>query len=174
MATSNTPASITLRYDERLARRAVFTFWRQILGIGFFVALIVLTAAVAYSLIHGDRGWFAGATATVLALGLVMMPLTFLTHYRSSVRRLRAMRPPEATLTMTEQGFSLSSSIASSSVQWSAGKELWETPDFWLVFLSSAQFITLPTADVSGDALDFFKRTQWQQGRKSNERPAQD
>jgi hypothetical protein len=131
-------APITLRYDRRLVLDAVFTFWRQRVGVGFFVALVALGASVAFFLIRGDRGWFVGAAGTVFVLAIVFAAALFLSHYRGSLSRLRRMNPPEAALVLSDEGFTLSSSAGSSTLRWSAITEMWERPEFWLLFLSPA------------------------------------
>ena len=80
--------------------------------------------------------------------------------------RLRAMQPPEATLALSEDGFTLSSNAGSATLRWSAVSELWETPQFWLLFFSSAQFITLPIANVPGESLAAIKSSVVKSGGK--------
>jgi hypothetical protein len=157
---------ITLRFDRDLVRSAVFTFWRRRLGVGFFVALAAMGGGVAYFVAQGERGWLVGAGGTVFVLAIIFVVAIFRSQYQSSLQRLHKMQPPEATLTLTESGFTLSSNLGSSTARWSAITELWEAPQFWLLFVSSAQYITLPTADIPRESLDEIRRSLVKAGGK--------
>jgi hypothetical protein len=148
---------ITLRYDRRLVRDSVLTFWRRRVGVGFFVALAVVGGAVLFSVVNGERGWFVGAGGTVFVLAVIFAGALFLVHYRGSMGRLSRMNPPEASLVIADDGFTISSSAGASTLRWSAITEIWERPQYWLLFLSSAQFITVPTSDVPAQSLELLK-----------------
>jgi hypothetical protein len=73
------------------------------------------------------------------------------------MNRLRQMNPPEVSLVLTDEGFTISSSAGASTMRWSAITEIWERPKFWLLFLSPAQFITLPTSDMPRESLEMVR-----------------
>jgi YcxB-like protein len=117
----------------------------------------VLAGSLLYFVANGDRSWFVGAIGTVLAFGALLAGAMFLIRYRHALRRLNQMRPPEATLVLSAEGFTISTTMSSATIRWSAIKEILERPNFWLLFLSSAQFITVPTSDVSRAELEIIR-----------------
>ena len=119
---------VNLRYDERLLRQAVVRFWWRLIGIRFVIALVVMGACLAWLVSQGDRSWFVGVVATVLALAVTFMVAIYFVHYRSAMRRFKNMGEPEGTLTASEPSFTLSSGAGSSTVPWSAVTELWQFP----------------------------------------------
>jgi YcxB-like protein len=146
---------VILHYDEHLLRQAVLRFWWRIIGVRFIIALIVMGACLAWLVSHGDRSWFVGVVATVLALAVAFIVAIYFVHYRSAMRRFKNMGEPEGTLTVSETSLTLSSGAGSSTFVWSAVTELWQFPAFWLMFFSKSQFITLPLADFTPEAKAF-------------------
>ena len=148
--------TIVLNYDKSLIRSAVLSFWRRTLGLSYIFALLLLSSALGFSFSNGDRSWFIGVIATILVLGILFATALFIIHYSASTRKLHNTNPPRAELTLSDSGFVMSSSIGSSILSWTAITELWQFPQFWLLFLSKAQFITLPLTNVSLEAQSFI------------------
>jgi len=153
---------IKLHYSEALVREAVRTFvWRSVvrgLGVRVLVACVVLVVCVAYRWAQGDRGWLVGVlAATPVFMGLALVAL-YVAHYRNTVGRFRAMRVPEATLTYTEDQFTLTSVLGSVTLPWSAISEVWKYPRFWLILFSRSGFSTLPLADLDAEAQALIAR----------------
>jgi hypothetical protein len=150
------PSPVTLHYTEPLVRRAVRAFWWRVVGWKFIAALLLLFIALAIGLAHGDRSWWIGALGTVLAFGLLFAATIYITHHRSSLTRFRRLQKPESTLELGETHLRMESDSGSAEISWSTTTALWRFPDFWLLFLSPAQFITLPTADLDECTRDFI------------------
>ncbi|WP_408950581.1 YcxB family protein [Lysobacter sp. Hz 25] len=148
--------SLTLTYDESLLRRAVLGFWWRVVGLRFLIVMALNAIALGVLLLQRDGSWLTGLMATTFALGLGFVVSLYLIHYRNSLRKLRAMRNPQATLAITEAGFSLSADSGSSTLPWSAVAELWKFETCWLLLFSKAQFATLPLSDVPYDAQAFI------------------
>jgi YcxB-like protein len=147
---------ITLRYDPRLVRGAVVSFWRRNLGTRFVVALLVLVAMTAFLWMRGERGFYVGALGSAVFLTLMVVLALFLNHYQGLMSRLR--RFPEATLELSDEGFTMSTDAGHSRLPWSAVVELWRFPKVWLLCVySRTQFITLPLADVPPDARNIIE-----------------
>ena len=138
----------TLIYTEPLLRQAVFAFWRRSVGVGFVVALAVVVVSLGVLIGQGESSWLVGVLATVLALGILFPLALYLVHYRNSLGKFREMGSPQATFIAEESSFTISSSIGTSTFQWSAVKELWQFPGVWLLLYSKAQFSTLPLASL--------------------------
>jgi YcxB-like protein len=147
---------VILRFDEPLLRRAILCFWWRVIGIRFVIAMVVMAVGLVVLVSGGDRSWFVGVLATVLALGVAFVVAIYVVHYRHSLRVFRKMGDPEATLTLTESSLSMSSGAGSSTIPWSTVTELWQFPDFWLLFFSKSQFVTIPLANFTPDAKAFL------------------
>ena len=139
----------TLIYSETLLRQAVFAFWRRSVGVGFIVALLVGALGLIVLIAQGVASWLAGALAAVLVLGIGFAAAVYFVHYRKSLRKFRQMDKPQATFRADESSFTMSSDIGTTTLQWSAVKELWQFPSVWLLLYSKAQFSTLPLACLS-------------------------
>jgi hypothetical protein len=140
------PHEATLIYSTTLLRQAVFAFWRRSVGVGFFVALLVAALGLVVLVALGQASWLIAALASVLALGIVFAIVVYIVHYRRSLRKFRQMDNPQATFRAEESSFTMSSDIGTTTLQWSAVKELWQFPNVWLLLYSKAQFTTLPLA----------------------------
>ena len=146
---------VTLRYDERLLRRAVLCFWWPLIGIRFVIAMVVMAAGLVILVADGDRSWFVGVLATVLAFGIAVMVALYVIHYRNALQKYKKLGDPEATLTVSESSLSMFSKLGLSTVPRSAITELWQFPGFWLAFFSKSQFVTLPLANFTPEARAF-------------------
>jgi drug/metabolite transporter (DMT)-like permease len=140
------PHEATLIYSTTLLRQAVFAFWRRSVGVGFFVALFVAALGLVVLVALGQASWLIAALASVLALGIAFAIVIYVVHYRRSLRKFRQMDNPQATFRAEESSFTMSSDIGTTTLQWSAVKELWQFPNVWLLLYSKAQFTTLPLA----------------------------
>ncbi|MFO1413898.1 MAG: YcxB family protein [Burkholderiales bacterium] len=141
----------TLVFSEALLRSAVVAFWRRSIGAGFAVALVVMTACLAFLLATGDRSWLVGALGTVLALALVFVVALYVVQYRGTMRRFRAMGRPTAVFRADDASFSIASDVGTGTYPWSVVRELWRFRDVWLLLYSPAQFSTLPVACLPSD-----------------------
>ncbi len=59
------------------------------------------------------------------------------------------MDKPQALFRAEASSFTMSSDIGTTTLQWSAVKELWQFQNVWLLLYSKAQFTTLPLACLS-------------------------
>jgi hypothetical protein len=152
---------IKLHFSEKLIRKAVMAYWLRTTGWRFFTSLFLLLASLGYLLAIGDRSWFVGVLGAGLGFGLIVAGALYVTHYRASLQRFRRMRNPEGTLEPGESNFRITSDVGMSDIAWTSIIEVWRFPEFWLLFLSRRQFITLPIADLDSEAqgllLDRFR-----------------
>jgi hypothetical protein len=146
----------TLRYSEALVRSAVAAFWWRTVGWRFVLAFLAVMAYFGYMLAVGDRSWIAGAVGTVLVLGFAFLVTLYFVHLRSSLGRFRRMKTKEATLKADSDKLTLASDVGASELEWSAVSAVWRFEEFWLLFFSGAQFVTLPLADIDTRARDFI------------------
>jgi hypothetical protein len=156
----------TLIYSETLLRQAVFAFWRRSVGVGFIVALLVGALGLIVLIAQGVATWLVGALAAVLVLGIGFVAAVYFVHYRKSLRKFRQMDKPRATFRADESSFTMSSDIGTTTLQWSAVKELWQFPSVWLLLYSKAQFSTLPLACLSPETQAYIVQRVRESGGK--------
>jgi hypothetical protein len=143
------PHEATLIYSESLLRQAVFGFWHRSVGIGFFVALLIAALGLVVLVALGQSSWIIGGLAIVLLVGIVFALVVYVVHYRRSLQKFHQMSQPRALFRADESSFTMSSDIGTTTLQWSAVKELWQFPSVWLLLYSKSQFSTLPLACLS-------------------------
>ena len=160
------PHEATLIYSKALLRQAVFAFWRRSVGVGFIVALLVGALGLIVLIAQGVASWLAGALAAVLVLGIGFATAVYVVHYRKSLRKFRQMDKPRATFRADESSFTMSSDIGTTTLQWSAVKELWQFPSVWLLLYSKAQFSTLPLACLSPETQAYIVQRIRESGGK--------
>ena len=140
------PHEATLIYSTTLLRQAVFAFWKRSVGVGFFVALLIASLGLVILVALGQASWIIAALATVLALGIAFAIVVYVVHYRRSLQKFHQMDKPQAMFRAEESSFTMVSDIGTTTLQWSAVKELWQFSNVWLLLYSKAQFTTLPLA----------------------------
>jgi hypothetical protein len=98
---------------------------------------------------QGAASWLIGAVAAVVVIATALAAALYVVYYRKSLRKFRQMDKPQATFRADESSFTMSSDIGTTTLQWSAVKELWQFSSVWLLLYSKAQFSTLPLACLS-------------------------
>jgi hypothetical protein len=136
----------TLIYSEALLRQAVFSFWRRTVGVSFLVALGVAALGLGILVSQDVSSWLIAGLGAVLVLGVAFAVAVYIVHYNKSLRKFREMDKPRATFRADESSFTMTSDVGTTTLQWSAVKELWQFPSVWLLLYSKSQFTTLPLA----------------------------
>lgn len=153
------PFHTRLRYTEPMVRSTVRTFmWRRLVYRPWLLGLALGLIAVALFLPRGDDAPYlvAALTGTVVALVLLVLVL-WRAHFTNTVGRFRALDPPEADLTLDDAGLTVSSNCGASTLPWTSFTEVWVLPDCWMLFLSPAQFMTIPIVGLSPEAESFLR-----------------
>lgn len=145
----------TLVYSAPLLRQAVFAFWRRSGGPGLVLALAIVALCIGVLVAQGNTSWMLGMLIAVFVLGVAFASALYIVHYRNSLRKFREMGGPEATFLVNDSSFTLSSAIGTTTLQWSAVKEVWQFSSVWLLLYSKAQFSTLPVACLSPEMQAF-------------------
>lgn len=138
----------TLEYTIPVLREAVAGFWRRTVGRGLLIALPICAGSLAALLIQGDRSWLVGMLGAAITFGVALLIALYVVHYRNVVQKLRDMGAPRATFKATVDSFTVSSSVATSTMPWSSVIQVWKFKNCWLLLFSKAQFMTLPLASV--------------------------
>jgi hypothetical protein len=160
------PHDATLIYSKALLHQAVFAFWRRSVGVGFFVALLIAALGLVVLMALGQSSWIIGGLAAVLLLGIAFAIVVYVVHYRRSLQKFRQMGQPRAMFRADESSFTMSSDIGTTTLQWSAVKELWQFPSVWLLLYSKAQFSTLPLACLPPETQTYIVQRVRESGGK--------
>lgn len=147
---------IVLNYTETLIRQAVLRFWWRTVGLGFFVALAILSGLFVFMLVSNQSGWEVGALGAILIFTITFVTVIYFIHYRRSIRKFRSMISPVASLEVSELEFTFSSDIGATTLTWAAISEVLVFENMWLFLFSKAQFSTIPLTGISSEAKDFI------------------
>jgi hypothetical protein len=156
----------TLIYSESLLREAVFGFWRRSIGMGFILMLVALAVVLGVLVALGAPVWIIVTLAVLLVLAAAVAVALYIGYYRNSLRKFRTMSTPRATFRADESSFTMTSDAGTTTLQWSAVKELWQFPSVWLLLYSKTQFSTLPLACLPPDIQAFVQERVREAGGK--------
>lgn len=143
---------IELRYSEETVRKAVKEFYKRTVGMSLPIVFGLMLVFFVYLLATGNTSWITGLVGSALAFALVFLIALYVAHYRNSMQRFRAMRDPTAILELHDDSLTIRADSGSNEIPSTSIAEVWSYDDFWLVFLSRAQFFTIPIADLGRDA----------------------
>jgi YcxB-like protein len=156
----------TLIYSESLLREAVFGFWRRSIGMGFILMLVALVVVLGVLVAFGAPVWIIMTLAVLFVLAAAVAVALYIGYYRNSLRKFRTMSTPRATFRADESSFTMTSDAGTTTLQWSAVKELWQLPNVWLLLYSKTQFSTLPLACLPPDIQAFVQERVREAGGK--------
>jgi hypothetical protein len=160
------PHETTLIYSESLLREAVLGFWRRSIGTGFILMLVALAVALGILVALDAPLWISVTLAVLFALAAAVAVALYIGYYRNSLRKFRAMNTPRATFHADESSFTMSSDAGTTTLQWSAVKELWQFPSVWLLLYSKTQFSTLPVSCLPPETQAFVQERVREAGGK--------
>lgn len=149
----------TVTYSEDIVRDAVRTFvWRR--GIasqkGLWAAEAVMIALLIWLLWSGERGWLVGAFGVVIVLPPGLIIAMWVAHHRNTVGKFRSMPTRRADFVFLNEGFEVASELGASKIPWSTITEIWERPDYGMLFTAPNQFVTLPIQTIPEADRDFL------------------
>ena len=156
----------TLIYSESLLREAGCVFWRRSIGMGFILMLVALAVVLGVLVALGAPVWIIVTLAVLLVLAAAVAVALYIGYYRNSLRKFRTMSTPRATFCADESSFTMTSDAGTTTLQWSAVKELWQFPSVWLLLYSKTQFSTLPLACLPPDIQAFVQERVREAGGK--------
>jgi hypothetical protein len=146
----------TLLFSEQIIRQAILGFLRRSLGTSFFVALMALAIYFGWLVVQEADTWHTGMAGAFLFVGIAGAVMVYFIHYRASLRRFREMGNGQATFRADASTFTIVSAIGTTTLQWSAVKELWRLSGAWLLLYSKAQFSILPLHCLSPEMQAFI------------------
>ena len=151
-----------VKYSEAVARAAVrATMIRSIkrkLDWKRQSLLVFTAAAVIYSFAKYGFTWIDTAIGSVYLFGIVFLIILYRNAVRQSIARLRKMKSPVGQFNLTENNFTISTELGSSTLPWSSIESLSEQDGFWLLYTSPTSALTVPLAAIEATALDFIRK----------------
>ncbi|MEP7453367.1 YcxB family protein [Phyllobacterium sp. SB3] len=124
---------------------------------GLWMAEAVLIAFLVWLLWKGEQGWQVGAVGVVVFLPPVFIITMWVAHYRNTVGKFRRMPSHQAEFTFLDEGFEVISELGAGKIPWSGVTEIWERPDYWMIFTAPSQFTTLPVQTITSTDLEFLR-----------------
>ena len=140
---------IKLTYSKPLIARTVRAYWAQQVGILLPAATFAMLAFAIYLYNSGDRSWLLGAASVVVVLAVGTMIAIYVVQLRRSLAKLDAMGELSATLTLADDFLRIESGAGASEIPWRSITRSRRYDDFWLLYLDSAVFFTIPAAGLS-------------------------
>jgi hypothetical protein len=167
--TAPTEAAYKVVYTETMLRRAVRLFvWRGVMrrrGWLWLAAIILLIFGIASS--WSERpSWVLAINIAAMALVPLFFLLVWRAHFANTVGKFRSMASPTAEFIFRDRDMTASSEFGSTTLPWERFVEVWETPEFWMMFLTPSQFITLPVKDLPEKVLALMRSRLSQDARK--------
>ena len=157
-----TPTGTTyqLTYTLAMVKDAIKTFvWRR--GVlqqkGMFLASLVMTVAWFVFDVKSKSAWVDIVYVVGIGMPWVMLLMLWGAHYPNIVNRFKRMREPVSTFRLDEQGLHFASDMGSASMVWHTLVDVWECPDYWLLFWGPATFNILPIAGIAPADLAYLK-----------------
>ena len=147
---------VTVRYSRELIKFAVWKFWTRAIGIGGFIAFLVVSVAFVYFLVSGDRSWLLGFFGAVVGLCLIIGVSSYFIYLNRSMEKFKRMETPVAKFRFTDERIGIESNIGWTELSWKMIEKIWKYPAVWLVFIAKQGYITLPTADLDEELKRFI------------------
>lgn len=151
----------TVTYTEEIVRDAVRTYvWQR--GIvsqkGLWIVEAAMIIFVLWLLWHGERGWLIGIAGLVVILPPLLIAIMWAAHHHNTIGKFRRMSAPQADFAFLDEGLEITSELGAAKIPWSTVMEIWERPDYWMIFVAPNQFMTMPLRTVSATDRDFLRR----------------
>ena len=148
---------IELRYSEDTVRSAVTQFYKRTVGVSLPIVLALMLVFFIYLLATSNTGRVTGLAGSAVAFGLAFLIALYVAHYRNSMQRFRAMKDPKAVLELHDDSLTIRADSGSNVIPSASITEVWTYEDFWLVFLSRAEFFTIPMSDLGPDTREAIR-----------------
>lgn len=147
---------VTVTYSPEIIRFAVWKFWTRSIGLGTFIAFIILCIAFLVVLMSGDRSWLLGFMGAAVLVCAFVLILTYFLCLNRSMDKFKQMEKPTAKFSFTDEYIGIESDMGKSELSWKLIQKVWQYPSVWLVFLEKQSYITLPTESIDEELKQFI------------------
>jgi hypothetical protein len=145
----------SLTYTVPLVRKAVFAYWKRSIGVVLPIMTLFVSLDLVFMLARGDRSWIVGLCGAGAALSVAFMVALFVLHYRNGLQKLNDIGATGAKFVAEESTFTLESAIGRSTFRWQTIRHVWRYPEFWLLLVSKAHFVTVPLRNLGPEMQEF-------------------
>lgn len=149
-----------IRYDEYVLNAAVWTFMKRrgFEAFGWLGLAAILLAIVAFIFLiwQGDHSWITGFIGAALLFIVMIFGVVWQQHRQVLRGKLAAIPSRQATVKLTESDISFISEAGTSTLPWSSFTEVWKLDTFWLLFVATNNYVTIPTDGVPSEALKYI------------------
>lgn len=146
-----------LSYTESILIKATYEYFKKVIGIGFPLVYLFLSAFTIYRVANGDRSWIAGVTGTVaVSVGLIITSL-FITQIKNAKANFRSMQGGTCTLVLSEVGLRIASPLGIAEIPWVRIKEVKVFTDFVLILFENSGYTSIPMASIDNEGLEYLK-----------------
>ena len=147
---------IEATYTQELFKFAVWKFWMRSIGVGGAIGFAIVCIGFCYFLISGDRSWFVGFLGSVVGLCVLFGLVLYFVTLNRSMGKFRQMEKPVANFVFSDDRISINSDIGSTEISWKMIEKIWKYPSVWLVFITKQGYLTLPTASLDEELMEFI------------------
>lgn len=140
--------SFSVRYDRKIARRALNLFFRRRLS----WTLVALPAVVLLFLgfyLFGSWTTFDQVMSLLLITTIGIIGYIYFIRHRMSDQFFRKTSDPTVAFELSMTGVKVSSEIGSSELKWKAFNEILKSADLWLLVYYGSGYLTLPIEQLS-------------------------
>jgi hypothetical protein len=129
-----------------------------------YIGTVVPFLVIGVLFLFAEGTWYY-AGATLIAIGFALWIGTGFAIWRVYQRKigatheqLRRMSRPQFRFEFSEDGVASKNELGSAQLSWKAFRELYRTPDVWLLFITKTRYAILPVAALSREAQEFIVR----------------
>lgn len=140
---------ITVQYNRRIIRQALWCFFIHRLGrftIAVLVIYVLLLALVEFS---GSWNVYWTWLVAMVAVPLGLLFWLYFLRRRQSETFLSKMAEPSVRFCFSDDGVSTESDLGSSMLKWDVFDELLCFDDVWLLVYAKSAYVTLPVGALS-------------------------
>lgn len=119
-------------------------------------ACLLMLAGILMDVRRGQFGTFSVVSATVLGFGILIYAAGYVLGVRRALAKHADIVDGKASYTLTETTIEAKSSLGSLALAWSAISEVRSYRDLILLGFRGATYSTIPSAQISHEALAFL------------------
>lgn len=151
---------ITLTYTKEIVSDAVRTYvWRRGM-VGektLWTVEVAMIAFFAWLVWSGERDWLVGFIGSVILLPPGAIAVIWIAHYRNTVGKFNKLTSRQADFCIHDKQLQIISELVEVRIPWTSITEVWERPDYWMLFSDPNQFMTVPLDSLSASDRDLLR-----------------
>lgn len=117
----------------------------------------LMVVMAVYFAWKGQPAWVIAIAGSAALMAPVLAALGWWVHLSNTLEGLRRMTVPRASIGFRDDALELASDKGKGELPWSALTEIWERPDYWMIFTARNAFNVIPKANVPEEAMAWFR-----------------